>query len=273
MKRQFPLTRRDIRLLSRFAFALVGVAIAAASRFWTGAGFAPGRPQTVKSVVDGDTVELANGRMARYIGIDTPELKRRTDEGWKEVREPYAEESRRFNEELVLGKSLRLEYDVQRRDKYDRELVYCYAPRDGKEVLVQAELLRNGLAYLYTFPPNVGRIEELVAALREAKENKRGIWSQDLSISSTDAGRYVGQRKIVEGAVSRTRKSDKVITLTMEGLKLVIFKKDLTIFTKEGIDPAIFYKGKKIRAFGLIKTYRGATELIVSDPYQIEIVD
>jgi micrococcal nuclease len=267
-----PLRKRDIKLLSRFAFALVGVAIAAASRFWTGAGLLPGRPQTVKSVVDGDTVELSNGRMARYIGIDTPELKRRTGGDWEEVKEPYAEEARRLNEELVLGKALRLEYDVQRRDKYDRELVYCYAPREGKEILVQAELLRNGLAYLYTFPPNVAHIGELVTALREAKANKRGIWSQDLSISSTEANRYVGQRKIIEGTVSRARKSDKVITLTMEGLKIVIFKKDLVIFTKEGIDPAAFYKGKKIRAFGLIKTYRGATELIVSDPYQIEIV-
>jgi endonuclease YncB( thermonuclease family) len=228
---------------------------------------------SVKEVVDGDTVVLSNGKSARYIGIDTPETHKKTQAGWIDTQEPFGKEAARFNKELVLGKALRLEFDVQRQDKYKRLLIYCFVTSGDKEVLAQAELLRQGLAYLYTFPPNVKYVDTLVAALKEAKENRRGIWSQDLMIASQDAGQYTGQRKIVVGTVQKTRSSKKLVRLTMDGLMLIIFSNNLeAMFLKKGIDPSEFYKGKKVRVFGLIKEYNGKPEIIVSNPWQIEVV-
>ncbi|MBI5873979.1 MAG: thermonuclease family protein [Candidatus Omnitrophica bacterium] len=226
----------------------------------------------IKSVVDGDTVELKNGEMARYIGIDTPETHKKTASGWKNVSEPFGEEARRFNEELVSGKAARLEFDIVRQDKYKRLLVYLFVKDGGKEVLAQAEILRNGLAYLYTFVPNVKYVDTLVSALKEAKENRRGIWSQDLDISSQDAAHFVGQRKIVTGEIKKTRSMEKLVRLSMDGLALVIFKNDLELFLNKGISPASFYKGKKAQVFGLIKEYKGEPEIIVSHPWQIEVI-
>ena len=227
----------------------------------------------VKKVFDGDTVELSNGQHVRYIGMDAPELERKTPSGWKKVHEPFGQEAKQLNEQLVLGKQVRLEFDVQKQDKYKRLLAYCFVKEANREVLVQAELLKKGLAYLYTFPPNIKYVDVLVAALQEAKLKKVGIWSLDLAIDSREASKFIGERKMVSGLIKRSRSTAKTIRLAMGGLNVIIFKKELELFTKEGIDPAQYYRGKKVKVFGLIKEYEGQPEIIVSNPWQMEVVE
>jgi micrococcal nuclease len=65
----------------------------------------------VKRVIDGDTIVLNNGEKVRYIGIDTPERD-----------EDYYNKAKEFNKKLVEGKTVRLETDVQQRDRYGRLL-------------------------------------------------------------------------------------------------------------------------------------------------------
>ncbi len=84
----------------------------------------------VSRVIDGDTIELADGITIRYIGVNTPE-----------VGQPGAEEATEANRALVEGKKVRLEYDVQKQDKYGRTLAYVYL-EDG--TFVNAELVKNG---------------------------------------------------------------------------------------------------------------------------------
>jgi len=228
----------------------------------------------VAKVIDGDTIQLTDGQLVRYIGIDCPEYRRKTADGWKEAPEPFAVQAKRLNEALVTGKELRLEFDVQRKDKYDRLLAYCFVKEKGEgEVMVQAQLLEKGLAYLYTFPPNVKYVDWLVSALKIARQKKRGIWSVDLTIDSKEARRFIGQRKMAVGFVKRTRSTESLVRLEMDGLPIVIFKNDLRMFRKEDIDPVSFYQGKKLRVFGLIKEYKGKPEIIVSNPWQIEVLE
>ncbi len=227
----------------------------------------------VKKVVDGDTVELENGRMVRYIGIDTPETRRKVSGGWVETGDVYGLEAKRLNEEFVSGRSVRLEFDLVKEDKYNRLLAYCFTDYQGREILVQEELLRKGLAFLYTFPPNVKYVDRFVSALKEARDNRRGIWSQDLSIPSSSAVRFIGQRKIIEGVVKKTRSMESLVRLETDGVIIVIFKNDLDMFLRNGISPASYYKNKKVQAFGYIKEYKGEPEIIVSHPSQIEIVE
>jgi len=126
-------------------------------------------PPYVTRVIDGDTIELANGEKVRLIGLDTPE----TLHPEKPV-EYYGEEASEFTKRMVEGKRIRLEYDVQQRDRYGRLLAYVYL-EDG--TFLNAELLRQGYANLATHPPNVKHVEQFVQLQREARENHRGRWA------------------------------------------------------------------------------------------------
>ncbi len=263
----------------RYLFRILsGLIVAAAFIFSQPSFFRPGARDdsvsaTIAKVIDGDTAELSDGRRVRYIGIDTPETRRRTSRGWEKVREPFGAEARRAHEELALNRRVRIEYDVTRHDRYKRDLVYCFVEGDaGSEVMVQEELLRRGLAYLYAWPPNTKYIKRLAGALQEAQSARRGIWSQELTIRASDAGRFIGERKLVRGRIQKARATAKTIVFDMEGLALVIFKSDLDLFLNEGIRPQAYYADSDVSVFGLIREYRGQPEIIVSHPWQIEKV-
>ncbi len=128
------------------------------------------REAVVRRVVDGDTVVLTNGERIRYIGMDTPELHHPS----KPVQW-YAREAMEFNRKLVEGRAVRLEFDVERHDKYGRTLAYVYLS-DG--TFVNAELVRQGYAHLLTIPPNVKYAELFLKCEREAREANRGLWAR-----------------------------------------------------------------------------------------------
>jgi len=44
--------------------------------------------------------------------------------------------------------------------------------------MINLLMLKNGYAMLYTFPPNVKYVNELQDAQREARDKRRGIWSE-----------------------------------------------------------------------------------------------
>lgn len=137
----------------------------------------------VKRVIDGDTVELENGEKVRYIGIDTPET--------LDPRKPiqcFGVEAAAKNRELVEGKRVRLEKDVTDRDKYNRLLRYIYVTGEAgppsldgfgeaREILVNLELVKQGFAHSYTYPPDVKYQDLFVAAEKEARDANRGLWN------------------------------------------------------------------------------------------------
>lgn len=135
----------------------------------------------VSSVVDGDTLRLENGERVRLIGIDTPEM--------HESSKLYRDASRakqdaatiqalgrrayEFTRSLIEGKRVRLEFDLEKKDRYGRLLAYVYL-KDG--TFVNAEVVREGYANLMTYPPNVKYADLFLRFYREARENKRGLW-------------------------------------------------------------------------------------------------
>lgn len=126
--------------------------------------------QVVK-VIDGDTIKVnLNGKIetVRFILVDTPE----TVKPGTPV-EPFGKEASNFTKQLLTGKTVELEKDVQERDKYGRLLMYVYV--DGKSV--EEELLKNGLARVAVFPPNVKYVDQYRAIEKEARDKKIGIWS------------------------------------------------------------------------------------------------
>lgn len=123
-------------------------------------------------VVDGDTIKLIGGERVRYTGIDTPE----TVHPNKPV-EPFGRAASDYNRELVEGRRVRIELDVQERDRFGRLLGYVYVRGDGGELFVNAELVRAGFARVSTHPPNVRHAEDFLKLEREARDQQRGLWS------------------------------------------------------------------------------------------------
>jgi micrococcal nuclease len=73
----------------------------------------------------------------------------------------------------VQGERVRLELDVQERDRYQRLLAYVYVG----ETMANAELVRRGFAQVMTVPPNA-RHQALFSQLeREARQRARGLWA------------------------------------------------------------------------------------------------
>jgi len=140
-------------------------------------------------VIDGDTIELADGRLVRYIGIDTPEMRRRARPGdrewlagegdrWVLDPEPFAQAATDANRQLVDGRPVRLEYDVQTHDRFGRLLAYVYVtPDGGSEVMVNAELLNAGMAQTLTIPPDVKYVQRFRALAASARQARRGLWA------------------------------------------------------------------------------------------------
>lgn len=122
----------------------------------------------VERILDGDTVELSDGRKVRYLGVDTPELK---DD------ECYAKEAKLFNESLVLLKEVELEFDDELTDKFGRTLAYVWLPMGSGERMVNEELLLKGYARTLFIPPNNKYKSELEAAEAAGITAGAGLWS------------------------------------------------------------------------------------------------
>ncbi len=126
-----------------------------------------GKLLKVSRVIDGDTIELENGERVRYIGIDTPE----TVDPRKSIQCFGVEASKR-NKELVEGKSVRLEKDITDRDKYNRLLRYVWVG----DTFVNLELVKQGFAQSYSYPPDIKYQDQFVSAQKEARDAKTGLW-------------------------------------------------------------------------------------------------
>ena len=138
----------------------------------------------VAQVADGDTVILDAGQKVRLLGIDAPELER---EG--QPADFLAHKAKQVLTELAQGQRVRLEYDKLRYDRFGRILAYVVLP-DGLNL--SREMVRQGLARVYTVPPNKRFYEELLADQREAISARRGIWLKALK---QDEPSYIGNKR------------------------------------------------------------------------------
>lgn len=164
-------------------------------------------PLTVTRCIDGDTLQLSNGEKVRLIGVDTPESKNNaktrrdakgTGQDIKKITE-MGKEAVAFTRKLIEGKQVRLEYDVQKKDKYGRTLAYVFHDTGIREPgfkkdywlvstdhegqrsdFINAELVLAGYAQVMTVPPNMKYQELFVTLQKTAKEKKRGLWASPL---------------------------------------------------------------------------------------------
>ncbi len=124
----------------------------------------------VERVADGDTlfIRYRGERYAvRLIGVDTPE----TSHPLKPVQY-FADEATQFTKTLAEGKAVRLEFDWQRLDKYDRLLAYVYLP-DGR--MLNAEIIKQGFGFAYLKYP-FKRLDLFKQLESQARTEGKGLW-------------------------------------------------------------------------------------------------
>jgi micrococcal nuclease len=130
----------------------------------------PALEGAVVRVVDGDTIYVRLGERlekVRYIGVNTPEVHHPT-----RGEEPGGRTAAAVNGQLVSGRRVRLELDAQSHDRFGRLLAYVWVDA----TMVNAELVRRGVAQVMTVPPNVRYQALFVRLQREAREAGRGLW-------------------------------------------------------------------------------------------------
>ena len=88
---------------------------------------------------------MAGVATVRLIGVDTPET--------VDPRKPvqfFGKEASEFTRRLAQGKVVRLEFDYQRTDKYQRTLAYVFLS-DG--TFLNAEIVTQGYGHAYVQYP------------------------------------------------------------------------------------------------------------------------
>ena len=115
----------------------------------------------VRRIVDGDT-------QVRLVGIQAPKLAlgRSGFKPW-----PLAEDAKAALGALVLGRQVGLSYGGRRIDRHRRLLAHLSlaGPGGKQDLWVQAEMLKRGLARVYTFPDNRARAAAMLEHERAAR--------------------------------------------------------------------------------------------------------
>ena len=156
----------------RGLIVLVVVLVAALAGWRLGTARSGGDSPTVRvvAVVDGDTVDVAwAGRRERLrlLGVDTPET--------VDPDRPVGcdgPEAAAFTHQRLQGRTVRLHFDRERRDRFGRLLAYVDV--DGRRF--NDDLLAGGYARLLVIPPNGRHARAMLDQELEARSAGRGLW-------------------------------------------------------------------------------------------------
>ncbi|MFM8236609.1 MAG: thermonuclease family protein [Actinomycetota bacterium] len=169
------MVRSRVRARRRVITVIVVLLGAAAWGRHVGSASAGVIPARVVRTFDGDTVEVLVGRgdaarpeTVRMLGVDTPE----THHPRKPVQ-CFGPEAAAFTAaRLPPGTAVRLELDVEQRDRYGRLLAHVLVD----DARFGDELLRAGYARLLVIAPNGAHAREMLRAELEARSAGRGLW-------------------------------------------------------------------------------------------------
>jgi len=218
--------------------------------------------ERVTYVFDGDTLKLADGRKVRLIGINTPELGRDGDRD-----EPGAVQARQRLMAIVQDSHNRvfLLKGAQPTDRYGRQLAHLYAENGSN---IAAVLLREGLGYAITFPPNLANLTCYQAAEAQARRARRGLWHA--RAVPLEAETLTGQETgfvLLQGSIGRIGKSRSALWLNLvKGPALRIEWRDWQAFSVS--DPESL-AGKRLEVRGWLYRRKGQQRMQVRHPSAI----
>ncbi|MDP6874388.1 MAG: thermonuclease family protein [Alphaproteobacteria bacterium] len=226
----------------------------------------------VVEVVDGDTLFLDDGVQVRLVGIQAPKLPlgRRNFKTW-----PLAEEAKRALETLSLDRVVKLSYGGRRTDRYGRALAHLHR-EDG--LWLQEQLLRQGMARVYSFRDNRAVVPEMLAAEQAAREGKLGIWGPRWYRiwQQEELHRGLEGFFLIEGTVLKTAQIRGRIYLNFgqdwrQDFTITIAPRDRKLFERSGFAHGAMV-GQRLRVRGWLKHFNGPS-IEATHPEQIELLN
>jgi len=130
----------------------------------------------VVRVIDGDTlvVDFQNENVTvRLLNVDTPETK----DPNKPVECLGPEATDFLEDALPAGSKVKLDFDVERTDRYGRTLAAVY---DSQDRLINAEVARQGFGIPVTYGKNARFRPPVDAAYEEARERGAGLFDEQV---------------------------------------------------------------------------------------------
>lgn len=162
----------------------------------------------VKRVISGNRIELNTGNTVEYIGVNIP---MNSDNC---ISNPAFE----FNKKLVEAKTIRLEFDEKVNNDYGCLLAYVYC----NDLFINAEIIKQGYGIVNIHSPNIRYAELLIKVEREAREQKRGFWSENRENHASEE--YTDIERRIQKLEARFDELNKKIDQLIELVNVLILK-------------------------------------------------
>ncbi len=219
-----------------------------------------GSGATVARVLDGDTVDLTDGRRVRLIGVNAPELGH-----GQGPDQPLARAARDRLAELlgIRGRqgaaAVTLHPGTERRDRHGRWLAHISVA--GRSV--ERELTREGLAYHVAVPPNLALAPCLREDERAARSAGRGLWNPALPGPVASAAVSAGGYQRVRGQVERVAFADAWWIQFAGGFTAVIYPEHQRWWDRETLAG---WRGQIVEVRGWVYPARGGWRMRLPTP-------
>jgi len=213
----------------------------------------------VERILDGDTFVSTKGEHIRLLGINAPEVAHEASPA-----QPMGRKASQALARMIAGKAVRLDFDVQRKDRFGRTLAEVYL-RDGS--WVNGEMIRTGMAHVYTFTPNLRWAEPLITLERPARQAEIGIWHTE-RFAVLDAGRVtagqLGRFRVIHGRVSRLNRNGFGFHLGHLGVSIP--RKYRQYFRH----PPLIKTGDDVVVHGVVRKSSSGLYVALHSPYDME---
>ncbi|SER93556.1 thermonuclease family protein [Halopseudomonas bauzanensis] len=196
-----------------------------------------GEPVVNRYVIDGDTLELVDGRRVRLIGINAPEIGRRG-----KASEPYAQRARTELEQLVEKAGLRLLVGEDAQDDYGRTLGHLF---DIQGANIEAQLLRSGMGFAIGIPPNLALLDCHLRQESLAREAELGVWRQAPIIQAAEVRQ--GGFQLVRGRVLSIERAGRYFWLELDGSLVLRIAAD-----QQGFGQLDSWRGRSLEVRGWV---------------------
>lgn len=216
----------------------------------------------IKNVYDGDTVQLDDGRKIRLLGINTPEVESRN-----KSTEAGGEEAKAWLAKTLKNARVRLIFDVEKKDKYNRTLAHLVTEHKDH---INFELVKAGLAAVNIYPPNLAFTDNLLAAQSAAETSGLGIWARPeyavKELSQISKNSYKGWQRL-SGQISDIRYTRKFAYLNFsEQFNCRIERKHLALFSE-----LESYVGRSVEVRGWLNREKGRFSMLIRHPSSIRV--
>jgi endonuclease YncB( thermonuclease family) len=215
----------------------------------------------VDKVFDGDTILLSNGTKVRFLGINTPEVA-----GGRKAEEQGGQAAKAWLKQRLEHQKVSLQFDVEKQDKYQRSLAYVF---DEQKRNINLELVKNGLAAVSIFPPNLKYLDQFLAAQQSAESAKLGIWAYPQyapkSFQSLNQDNYHGWQRIT-GTIRAVKNARKYHYLQFsEQVAVQVPDEFVALF------PDLqSYVGKTVEARGWVHRSKDRFALLIRHPGELK---